>query len=57
MDAVAAQVGYLPFDVKHFRWAAPGDWKWRALAIRREQLPELRAPGELLGHISDSAAR
>ena len=57
VDAVAAQVGYLPFDVKHFRWAAPGDWKWRALAIRPEQLPELRAPGELLGHISDGAAR
>lgn len=56
-DSVAAQVGYLPFDVRRFDWAAPADWKWRALAVRREQLPELVPPGGLLGHISDAAAR
>ena len=26
VDSVAAQVGYLPFDYKAMRWAAPGHW-------------------------------
>ena len=38
------------------RWAAKGDWKWHALAVRREQLPELIAPGELLGHVHAAAS-
>lgn len=57
VDSVAAQVGYLPFDVRRFDWCAPEDWKWQALAVRREQLPELVPPGQLLGTISESAAR
>ena len=36
-------MAYLPFDYKRLRWAAPRDWKWQALAVRREQLPELFA--------------
>jgi sugar (pentulose or hexulose) kinase len=57
VDSVAAQVGFLPFDVRRFDWAAPRSWKWRALAVRREQLPELVAPGGLLGHISTTASQ
>ncbi len=50
-------VAYLPFDYKRLRWAAPRDWKWQALAVRREQLPELFKPGERLGEISAEASR
>ncbi len=56
VDSVASCVGYLPFDYKKLRWAAKGDWKWHALAVRREQLPELIAPGELLGHVHAAAS-
>lgn len=56
VDSVASCVGYLPFDYKKLRWAAKGDWKWHALAVRREQLPELIAPGELLGHLHAAAS-
>ncbi len=55
-DSVSAQVGYLPFDYKRRRWAAARDWKWQAVAVEREQLPELVEPGEPLGELSASAA-
>ena len=55
-DAVASQVGYVPFDFKKLGWAATSDWKWRAVPIRAEMLPELKAAGQILGHISPEAA-
>ncbi|WP_341501366.1 FGGY-family carbohydrate kinase [Gallaecimonas sp. GXIMD4217] len=55
-DAVAGQVGYLPFSYRHQQWAARWDWKWWALAVKREQLPELVRAGELLGELSPAAA-
>ncbi len=55
-DSVASTVGYVPFDYKKQRWAGTHDWKWAALPIRREQLPELIKPGERLGLISNEAA-
>jgi sugar (pentulose or hexulose) kinase len=57
VDSVASQVGYLPFDFKRQQWCRPGDWKWKALPIRREQLPELVPAGSPLGAISAQAAR
>lgn len=55
-DCTAAQVGYLPYDFKKQCWASPGDMKWKALRVRREQLPELVPPGEPLGRITADAA-
>lgn len=55
-DSTASQVGYVPFDYKGLRWAPPGDWKWKALGIDREMLPELVPPAEILGHLSPEAA-
>lgn len=55
-DSVSAQVGYLPFDYKRRRWAAKRDWKWQAVAIEREQLPELVEPGKPLGELAKDAA-
>ena len=45
VDSTSSCVAYLPFDYKRLRWAAPGDWKWQALKVRPEQLPELFKPG------------
>lgn len=56
-DAVPSQVGYVPFDYKHQQWAKPGDLKWRALKITREQMPPLVHASEPLGTISAQAAR
>jgi sugar (pentulose or hexulose) kinase len=56
VDSVGAQVAYLPFDYKRLRWASASDWRWKALAIRREQLPDLVTPGERLGEITRAAA-
>ena len=55
-DAVASQVGYIPFDFKNQCWASPGDWKWRALPVQRRMLPALRTAGESLGLISEAAS-
>jgi sugar (pentulose or hexulose) kinase len=55
-DSVGCQVGYIPFDYKRLRWASPRDWKWQALAVEREQLPELVPPAGLLGEITPGAA-
>lgn len=56
-DAVAAQVGYLPFDFKRQCWASPGDWKWSTLPLTPDMLPELRPAGQTLGLISEVAFR
>lgn len=56
VDSTACQVGYLPFDYRRQRWAAPGAWQWRALAIRAAQLPRLLPPGALLGALDARAA-
>ena len=47
---------YIPFDYKGLRWAPKWDWKWQALAVRENMLPELVAPGSLLGNITASTA-
>jgi len=56
VDSVGAQVGYLPFDFRSHGWAKPADWKWQALAVRREQLPELRPVGSVLGRVGMAAS-
>ena len=55
-DAVSSQVGYVPFDHKHQRWADDGDLKWQALTVRREQLPPLVQAAQPLGRITPEAA-
>ncbi|MDO9235024.1 MAG: FGGY-family carbohydrate kinase [Aquabacterium sp.] len=55
-DAVSSQVGYVPFDYKQQRWADEGDLKWRALRVKRDQLPPLVQAAEALGVISAQAS-
>jgi len=55
-DSIGSQVGFLPFDFKALAWAKTNDWKWQALSIVPEKLPELLQPGTVLGEVSARAA-
>lgn len=55
-DSVGSQVGYLPFDYKRLRWARSWDWKWRCVPVDPDQLPQLSAPGQILGVVSQKAS-
>jgi sugar (pentulose or hexulose) kinase len=57
VDSVGCQVGYIPFDYKKLDWARDSDWKWQAVPVTRDMLPELVAPGQPLGEITTEAAR
>jgi sugar (pentulose or hexulose) kinase len=56
VDSVSSQVGYLPFDFKKHRWSKPFDWRWQALPITKDMLPELIPCGNELGKISAQAS-
>jgi sugar (pentulose or hexulose) kinase len=56
VDSVGCQVGYVPFDYRRLRWAGPRDWKWQAVPVARELLPELVPPGRQMGEITRAAA-
>ncbi|MFT5642931.1 MAG: sugar (pentulose or hexulose) kinase [Janthinobacterium sp.] len=56
VDSTGSQVGYVPFDYKHHRWAGARDWKWQALALKPDMLPELVPPGTVIGAIDAVAA-
>jgi sugar (pentulose or hexulose) kinase len=56
VDSTGCQVGYVPFDYKKQAWAKENDFKWHAVAILREQLPDLVAPGARLGELQSAAA-
>jgi sugar (pentulose or hexulose) kinase len=56
-DAIASQVGYIPFDFKNLQWAKASDWKWRLVpTIKPSMLPQLLPAGSELGHITPQAA-
>ena len=56
IDSVGCQVGYMPFDYKKQDWAGRMDWKWDAVQVEREMLPDLVPPTGLLGTISKAAS-
>jgi sugar (pentulose or hexulose) kinase len=55
-DAVASQVGFIPFDYKNQRWCQPDNWRYHALSVSPEQLPNLESAGQSLGTINAAAA-
>ncbi|RMF13592.1 MAG: carbohydrate kinase [Gammaproteobacteria bacterium] len=57
VDSVGSQVGYVPFDYKRLDWAAPRDWRWQALPITREQLPDLIPPCTPAGQLRPEPAQ
>jgi sugar (pentulose or hexulose) kinase len=56
VDSVGCQVGYVPFDYRRLAWAKPGDFKWKAIAVRPDQLPRLVPAGQKLGALTPVAA-
>ncbi len=56
VDSAGCQVGYVPFDYKNQRWAKSSDWKWQAICVEPRHLPELVAPGQIMGEISREAS-
>jgi sugar (pentulose or hexulose) kinase len=56
VDSVGCQVGYVPFEYKQQKWAPSFDWKWKAIPISREVLPDLEPPGAVLGYVTAEAA-
>ncbi len=56
VDSVSCQVGYVPFDYKNLTWASRWDWKWQAVPISKDILPDLMPPASMLGEISSTAA-
>jgi sugar (pentulose or hexulose) kinase len=56
VDSISSQVGYLPFDFKKHTWSKPLDWRWQALPINKDMLPELVPCGDELGTISKQAS-
>ncbi len=56
VDSVGSQVGYVPFDYKSLTWARPSDWKWQAVPMPPEILPDLVPPAGVLGEITQEAA-
>ncbi len=56
-DAIASQVGYLPFDFKRQCWVDPRDWRWRAVPITISMLPELVGAGQKIGLITEAASK
>jgi sugar (pentulose or hexulose) kinase len=56
IDSVGSQVGFIPFDYKNLRWSGSRDWKWQAVPLNPELLPDLVPPAGILGEISSEAA-
>lgn len=55
-DSVGCTVAYIPFDYKKHDYAGKLDWKWQAVPVSREILPDLVKPAEQLGLITPEAA-
>jgi sugar (pentulose or hexulose) kinase len=56
VDSVGCQAAYIPFDYKAKAWAKRSDWKWQALPMSPDLLPELVTPSESLGEITAAAS-
>lgn len=57
IDSIGSQVAYIPFDYKNQHWSKPWDWKWQAVPISEDLLPEIVPPSQILGYISPQASR
>lgn len=55
-DSVGCTVAYMPFDYKKQDWSGKFDWKWQAVPIKKEMLPELVKPAGQIGVITAGAA-
>lgn len=56
VDSVGCQVAYIPFDYKKMTWSSKSDWKWQAVPMAKNLLPDLIPPTEPLGVITPEAS-
>jgi len=56
-DSTGNTIGYLPFDYKSQQWAKKSDLKWKMFPIEESKLHSLVKPSELLGYITQTAAK
>lgn len=56
VDSVGCQVAYIPFDYKKMGWSSKTDWKWQAVPMDKNLLPDLVPPAGELGIITPAAA-
>ncbi|PKN86075.1 MAG: carbohydrate kinase [Chloroflexi bacterium HGW-Chloroflexi-8] len=54
-DSIGCQVAYIPFDYKSQKYASKFDWKWQAVPMDINILPELVQPGSVLGYVTKNA--
>lgn len=57
MDSRSATVGHLPFDYKNKKWCGKYDIKSKIIQIEPEKLFELVDPCEIMGYLTEEAAR
>ncbi len=55
-DSIGCTVAYIPFDYKKQDYAGKFDWKWQAVPVRKDMLPELVKPAGQIGTITPEAA-
>ncbi|MFZ5647564.1 MAG: FGGY-family carbohydrate kinase [Bacillota bacterium] len=56
VDSTGCQVGYVPFDYRKQAWAHLSNWKWQAIPMPPEILPDLALPGQKMGSVTAKAA-
>ena len=57
VDSIGCQAAYIPFDYKAHDWSKSWDWKWQAVPMPPDKLPDLVPPASPLGQISESASQ
>ena len=55
-DSIASNIGHIPFDYQHHKWASKRNLKRCLFPIPREKLCDLIPSGTVLGHITQSAS-
>lgn len=55
-DSVGMQVGVLPFDYARLKWF-DFDIIYKVIGVRRDQLPELCHPNEIMGYVTREASK
>ena len=57
IDSSASQIGHIPFDYKNKVWYQPSNIKFSIFNVPTAKLPDIVAPGTVLGTINESANR
>ncbi|MDY6821871.1 MAG: FGGY family carbohydrate kinase, partial [Deferribacterota bacterium] len=57
LDSIGSQIGHIPFDYKKMKWSKKGSLNYLLFPVEIEKLPDLVAPGEIIGKIIPSAAK